>query len=116
MPEQDANDAKQFFEDVPQQSVPFYLKGSGAYDWGCIGWPLFPARRRPKRYSPPSQLLPGRPGLEPVDQASPSLVPDADALMQGHAARSYPTISRDRGAARQPGGGTSGALERLLSM
>ncbi len=34
MPEADATDAKLFYEDVPQKSGAFFLKGSGAYDWG----------------------------------------------------------------------------------
>jgi putative autoinducer-2 (AI-2) aldolase len=34
MPEADATEAKNYHLDTPQRSTPFYLKGSGAYDWG----------------------------------------------------------------------------------
>ena len=34
MPEQDATETKQYYEDVPQRTTAFFLKGSGAYDWG----------------------------------------------------------------------------------
>ena len=34
MPEQDSSETKQYFEDVPQRNQAFFLKGSGAYDWG----------------------------------------------------------------------------------
>ncbi|HEX7471997.1 MAG TPA: 3-hydroxy-5-phosphonooxypentane-2,4-dione thiolase [Candidatus Limnocylindrales bacterium] len=34
MPEQDSSETKQYYEDVPQRNQAFFLKGSGAYDWG----------------------------------------------------------------------------------
>ncbi len=34
MPEADARDDKQFHEDIPAPDQGFFLKGSGAYDWG----------------------------------------------------------------------------------
>jgi 3-hydroxy-5-phosphonooxypentane-2,4-dione thiolase len=34
MPEADATERKDYHLDVPQRNAPFYLKGSGAYDWG----------------------------------------------------------------------------------
>ena len=34
MPEADGQEAKQFHPEIPQRSTPFFLKGSGAYDWG----------------------------------------------------------------------------------
>ena len=34
MPDQDASETKQYFEDIPQRNTAFFLKGSGAYDWG----------------------------------------------------------------------------------
>jgi putative autoinducer-2 (AI-2) aldolase len=34
MPEVDARDDKEFFEDVPPATDGFFLKGSNAYDWG----------------------------------------------------------------------------------
>ena len=34
MPEVDAREDKVFYEDVPQQTPGFFLKGSGNLDWG----------------------------------------------------------------------------------
>ncbi len=34
MPESDTSDVKQFHPEVPARNEPFFLKGSGAYDWG----------------------------------------------------------------------------------
>ena len=34
MPDADTRDDKEFFEDVPPPNEGFFLKGSGAYDWG----------------------------------------------------------------------------------
>jgi putative autoinducer-2 (AI-2) aldolase len=34
MPEADGQEAKQFRPEIPQRSTPFFLKGSGALDWG----------------------------------------------------------------------------------
>jgi 3-hydroxy-5-phosphonooxypentane-2,4-dione thiolase len=34
MPEADSRDDKQFHEDIPAPDQGFFLKGSGAYDWG----------------------------------------------------------------------------------
>ncbi|HEY5058887.1 MAG TPA: 3-hydroxy-5-phosphonooxypentane-2,4-dione thiolase [Gaiellaceae bacterium] len=34
MPEEDTRDDKSFYEDIPAPDQGFFLKGSGAYDWG----------------------------------------------------------------------------------
>ena len=34
MPEADTRDDKSFYEDIPAPDQGFFLKGSGAYDWG----------------------------------------------------------------------------------
>ncbi|MHB8959159.1 MAG: 3-hydroxy-5-phosphonooxypentane-2,4-dione thiolase [Candidatus Limnocylindrales bacterium] len=34
MPEADTLEAKQFYPEIPQRHEAFFLKGSGAYDWG----------------------------------------------------------------------------------
>jgi putative autoinducer-2 (AI-2) aldolase len=34
MPEADFTDEKNFYQDIPQKNSAFFLKGSGAYDWG----------------------------------------------------------------------------------
>src|SRR5579862_612163 len=34
MPEADTRDDKSFYEDIPAPEQGFFLKGSGAYDWG----------------------------------------------------------------------------------
>ena len=34
MPEADVLEAKQFYPEIPQRHEAFFLKGSGAYDWG----------------------------------------------------------------------------------
>ncbi len=34
MPEADATEAKLYHQDIPQRNTAFFLKGSGAYDWG----------------------------------------------------------------------------------
>jgi 3-hydroxy-5-phosphonooxypentane-2,4-dione thiolase len=85
MPEQDANDAKQFHEEVPQQSVPFFLKGSGAYDWGMqhrLARIFRPASGRTVMLAIDHGYFQGpTTGLERVDLNVLPLVPLADALM-----------------------------------
>jgi 3-hydroxy-5-phosphonooxypentane-2,4-dione thiolase len=85
MPEQDANDAKQFDEDVPQKSVPFFLKGSGAYDWGMqhrLARIFRPESGRTVMLAIDHGYFQGpTTGLERVDLNVLPLVPLADALM-----------------------------------
>jgi 3-hydroxy-5-phosphonooxypentane-2,4-dione thiolase len=86
MPEADkGKEAKEFFTDVPQKTPGFFLKGSGALDWGM-------QNRLARIFSPKS----GRTlmlavdhgyfqgpttGLERIDLSIVPLLPYADALM-----------------------------------
>jgi len=85
MPEQDSNETKRFFEDVPQRSEAFFLKGSAAYDWGM-------QNRLARIFRPQSghtvmlaidhgYFQGPTTGLERVDISILPLVPHADALM-----------------------------------
>ena len=85
MPEQDSNDAKRFDEGVPQRNAAFFLKGSGAYDWGM-------QNRLSRIFQPESghtvmlaidhgYFQGPTTGLERVDLGILPLVPLADALM-----------------------------------
>src|SRR5439155_5714399 len=85
MPEQDASDAKQFHEERPQQNVPFFLKGSGAYDWGMqhrLARIFRPESGRTVMLAIDHGYFQGpTTGLERVDLNVLPLVPLADALM-----------------------------------
>jgi putative autoinducer-2 (AI-2) aldolase len=85
MPEQDANDAKDFHEDLPQRSTPFFLKGAGAYDWGMqhrLANIFRPETGRTVMLAIDHGYFQGpTTGLERVDLSIVPLVPDADALM-----------------------------------
>ena len=85
MPEQDSNDTKDFRADVPQRREAFFLKGSGAYDWGM-------QHRLARIFQPRSghtvmlaidhgYFQGPTTGLERVDLDILPLVPLADALM-----------------------------------
>jgi putative autoinducer-2 (AI-2) aldolase len=85
MPEQDSNETKRFFEDVPQRNEAFFLKGSAAYDWGM-------QNRLARIFRPQSghtvmlaidhgYFQGPTTGLERVDISILPLVPHADALM-----------------------------------
>src|SRR5437773_641156 len=85
MPEQDASDAKQFHEERPQQNVPFFLKGSGAYDWGMqhrLARIFRPESGRTVMLAIDHGYFQGpTTGLERVDLSIVPLLPYADALM-----------------------------------
>jgi 3-hydroxy-5-phosphonooxypentane-2,4-dione thiolase len=85
MPEQDTGDAKQFHEDVPQQTTPSFLKGSGAYDWGMqhrLARIFRPETGRTVMLAIDHGYFQGpTTGLERVDLTILPLVPHADALM-----------------------------------
>jgi DhnA-type fructose-1,6-bisphosphate aldolase and related enzymes len=85
MPEADSSESKQFHEDVPQRNEAFFLKGSGAYDWGM-------QNRLARIFRPESghtvmlaidhgYFQGPTTGLERVDINILPLVPHADALM-----------------------------------
>jgi 3-hydroxy-5-phosphonooxypentane-2,4-dione thiolase len=85
MPEQDTNDAKRYYEDVPQRNAAFYLKGSGAYDWGMqnrLAHIFRPDSGRTVMLAIDHGYFQGpTTGLERVDLSIVPLVPLADALM-----------------------------------
>jgi 3-hydroxy-5-phosphonooxypentane-2,4-dione thiolase len=85
MPEADANDVKQFHEDVPQRSTVFFLKGSAAYDWGMqhrLARIFRPESGKTVMLAIDHGYFQGpTTGLERVDLSILPLVPYADALM-----------------------------------
>ncbi len=85
MPEQDTSETKHYWEDVPQRNSAFFLKGSGAYDWGM-------QNRLARIFRPESghtvmlaidhgYFQGPTTGLERIDINILPLVPLADALM-----------------------------------
>src|SRR5438876_3970966 len=110
MPEQDASDAKQFHEERPQQNVPFFLKGSGAYDWGMqhrLARIFRPDTGRTVMLAIDHGYFQGpTTGLERVDLNILPLVPLADALMctRGILRSTIPPSSRTSVVLRASGG------------
>ncbi|NIA22461.1 MAG: 3-hydroxy-5-phosphonooxypentane-2,4-dione thiolase [Anaerolineaceae bacterium] len=86
MPEQDTNKkAKQFFEDVPQETPGFFLKGSGNLDWGMknrLARIFNPTSGRTVMLAIDHGYFQGpTTGLERIDLKIVPLMPYADALM-----------------------------------
>jgi len=86
MPEQDtSSSSKQYYEDVPQRNVAFFLKGAGAYDWGMqhrLAQIFRPESGRTVMLAIDHGYFQGpTTGLERVDLSIVPLVPQADALM-----------------------------------
>lgn len=85
MPEQDTNDAKRYYEDVPQRNTAFYLKGAGAYDWGMqnrLARIFRPESGRTVMLAIDHGYFQGpTTGLERVDLTILPLVAGSDALM-----------------------------------
>jgi putative autoinducer-2 (AI-2) aldolase len=85
VPEQDSGETKQFHEDVPQRTTAFFLKGSGAYDWGMqnrLARIFRPESGRTVMLAIDHGYFQGpTTGLERVDVSIVPLVPHADALM-----------------------------------
>src|SRR2546426_4695114 len=85
MPEQDGSETKHFFESVPQRNAAFFLKGSGAYDWGMqhrLARIFRPESGRTVMLAIDHGYFQGpTTGLERVDLNVLPLVPLADALM-----------------------------------
>ena len=85
MPEAEVGETKEFYEDVPQQSQVFFLKGSTAYDWGMqhrLARIFRPESRRTVMLAIDHGYFQGpTTGLERVDLNILPLVPYADALM-----------------------------------
>ncbi len=84
MPEADSSELKQFYEGVPQRREAFFLKGSGAYDWGMqnrLARVFDPASGRTVMLAIDHGYFQGpTTGLERVDVSILPLVPQVDAL------------------------------------
>ncbi len=86
MPEEDkGKEAKTFFEDIPMKNRPFFLKGSGALDWGMqnrLARIFNPESGRTVMLAVDHGYFQGpTTGLERIDLSIVPLVPYADALM-----------------------------------
>jgi putative autoinducer-2 (AI-2) aldolase len=85
MPEADSRDDKNFHEDVPPPHQRFFLKGSGAYDWGMqnrLARIFRPDSGRTVMLAFDHGYFQGpTTGLERVDLSIVPLAPYADALM-----------------------------------
>ncbi|HTZ06533.1 MAG TPA: 3-hydroxy-5-phosphonooxypentane-2,4-dione thiolase [Gaiellaceae bacterium] len=85
MPEADARDDKQFHEDIPAPEQGFFLKGSGAYDWGMknrLARIFRPDTGRTVMLAIDHGYFQGpTTGLERVDLNVVPIAPYADALM-----------------------------------
>jgi putative autoinducer-2 (AI-2) aldolase len=84
MPEADALDEKQFHLGIPQRHDAFFLKGSGAYDWGMqnrLARVFDPISGRTVMLAIDHGYFQGpTTGLERVDVDILPLVPHVDAL------------------------------------
>ncbi len=85
MPEADSSETKQFHPEIPQRTEAFFLKGSGAYDWGMqhrLARIFRPESGRTVMLAIDHGYFQGpTTGLERVDLDILPLVPYADALM-----------------------------------
>ena len=85
MPEADTRDDKQFHHDVPAHDRGFFLKGSGAYDWGMqnrLSRIFRPETGRTVMLAIDHGYFQGpTTGLERVDLNIVPIAPSADALM-----------------------------------
>lgn len=84
MPEADESAPKRFFEEVPQRRDAFFLKGSGAYDWGMqarLARVFDPLSGRTVMLAVDHGYFQGpTTGLERVDLNIVPLLPEIDAL------------------------------------
>lgn len=85
MPEADSSETKQFHPEIPQRTEAFFLKGSGAYDWGMqhrLARIFRPESGRTVMLAIDHGYFQGpTSGLERVDVSILPLVPHADTLM-----------------------------------
>jgi putative autoinducer-2 (AI-2) aldolase len=85
MPEMDTVQEKQFFPEIPAPDQGFFLKGSGAYDWGMknrLARIFSPATGRTVMLAIDHGYFQGPvSGLERIDLNIVPLMPHADALM-----------------------------------
>ncbi len=112
MPEADTQGEKDFHEDVPAATAGFFLKGSGAYDWGMqnrLARIFRPESGRTVMLAIDHGYFQGpTTGLERVDLDIVPLAPYADALMltRGMLRSSIPPTHRGGVVMRASGGPT----------
>ena len=85
MPDEDIRDDKNFYEDIPAPDQGFFLKGSGAYDWGMknrLARIFRPDSGRTVMLAIDHGYFQGpTTGLERIDLGIVPIAPYADALM-----------------------------------
>src|SRR5271169_1623572 len=85
MPEADSRDGKNFHAEIPPPEQGYFLKGSGAYDWGMkdrLARIFRPASGRTVMLAIDHGYFQGpTTGLERIDLSIVPLMPQADALM-----------------------------------
>jgi putative autoinducer-2 (AI-2) aldolase len=85
MPDEDIRDDKNFYEDIPAPDQSFFLKGSGAYDWGMknrLARIFRPDSGRTVMLAIDHGYFQGpTTGLERIDLGIVPIAPYADALM-----------------------------------
>jgi putative autoinducer-2 (AI-2) aldolase len=111
MPEEDkGKEAKQFYTDIPMKNEPFFLKGSGALDWGMqnrLSRIFNPQSGRTLMLAVDHGYFQGpTTGLERIDLNIVPLLPYADALMltRGILRTSIPSSSTKAVVLRASGG------------
>jgi putative autoinducer-2 (AI-2) aldolase len=110
MPEADTRDDKQFHEDIPPPEQGFFLKGSGAYDWGMknrLARIFRPESGRTVMLAIDHGYFQGpTTGLERVDLSIVPIAPHADALMltRGMLRSTIPATHRSGIVMRASGG------------
>jgi putative autoinducer-2 (AI-2) aldolase len=112
MPEADARDEKNFYEDVPAQSEGFFVKGAGSYDWGMknrLARIFRPESGRTVMLAIDHGYFQGpTTGLERVDLSIVPIAPFGDALMltRGMLRSSIPA-THQKGIVMRASGGPS---------
>jgi putative autoinducer-2 (AI-2) aldolase len=110
MPEPDSNSQKNFYVDVPPPEQGFFLKGSGAYDWGMknrLARIFRPESGRTVMLAVDHGYFQGpTTGLERMDLTIAPIAPFADALMltRGALRSSIPPTHRGGIVMRASGG------------
>ena len=112
MPEADTRDEKNFRTDIPAPEQGFFLKGSGAYDWGMknrLARIFRPDTGRTVMLAIDHGYFQGpTTGLERVDLSIVPIAPQADALMLTRGMlRSTIPASHQRGIVMRASGGPS---------
>jgi putative autoinducer-2 (AI-2) aldolase len=117
MPEADTRDDKNFYEDVPPPEQGFFLKGSGAYDWGMknrLARIFRPDSGRTVMLAVDHGYFQGpTSGLERMDLRIVPLAPYADALMLTRGALRSTIPSTHRGGIVMRASGGPSILKEL---